>query len=152
MVRWSYKYCDSDGLRKWLLILDRKYQGTTPGNCKVVSSNLQSELIFRVRSYDFLHRNNRPLPLPLLDKPKPLNSQIPREVQPSNASGCREQRSHRILAHGDESSNHGRKGLGDAATRRLASCCPHGAIPRDWSICALISLLCRSLCSDLTVI
>ena len=44
----------------------------------MVSSNLQSELIFRVRSYDFLHRNNRPLPLPLLDKPKPLNSQIPR--------------------------------------------------------------------------
>ena len=34
-------------------------QGTTPGNCKLAGSNLQSELIFRIRNYEFAHRNNR---------------------------------------------------------------------------------------------
>ena len=40
-----------------------------------------------------------------------------------------EQRSHRILVHGDESSNHGRKVLDDTATQRPAT---HGAIARGW--------------------
>ena len=52
-------YHASDGLRKWLFILCRKSQGTTPGNCKVVGSHLQSELIFRIHNYEFSHRNNR---------------------------------------------------------------------------------------------
>jgi hypothetical protein len=44
MVRWSTWCCQLwDGLRKWRLILGRKYQGTTSGNCKVVGSNLQSD-------------------------------------------------------------------------------------------------------------
>ena len=67
MVRWSLQHCDSEGLRKWLLILGRKYQGTTPGNCKVVGSNLQSELIFRIHNYEFSHRSiiNSGLLIPL---------------------------------------------------------------------------------------
>ena len=52
-----------------------------------------------------------------------------------------EQRSHRILVHGDESSNHGRKVLDDTATQRPAT---HGAIARGWFNRALSSLLlCR---------
>jgi hypothetical protein len=54
-----------------------------------------------------------------------------------------EQRPRRILAHGDESTNRGRKGLDDAATQLPAS---HGAIARGWFNCALSSLLlCRLL-------
>ena len=52
-----------------------------------------------------------------------------------------EQRSHQIFVHGDESSNHGRTVLDDAATQRPAS---HGAIARGWFNRALSSLLlCR---------
>ena len=46
------------------------------------------------------------------------------------------EQSHRFLAHGDESTNHGRKGLDDAATQRPAS---HGAIARGWFNRALTS-------------
>ena len=56
---------------------------------------------------------------PFLDKLKPKSPSILkslREVQPSNA--FKEQRSQRILAYGDESTNHGRKGFGAAANRR----------------------------------
>ena len=124
MVRWSSQYHDSDGLRKWFLILGRKYQGTTPGNCKVVGSHLQSELIFRIHNYEFSHRNNRlGSSSPSRLSKKPL---IPRQSESalkSPAGNAREQRSHRILAHGDESSNHGRKVLDDTATQRPASCC-----------------------------
>ena len=37
----------------------QKISGTTPGNFKVVGSNLQSELVFRIHNYEFSHHNDR---------------------------------------------------------------------------------------------
>ena len=54
MIRRSLQHCDWEGLRKPFSILGIKYQGTNPGNFKVLGSNLQLELIFRT------HNNNQP--------------------------------------------------------------------------------------------
>ena len=63
MVRRSLQYYEimkrQTVYGKRLPILGCKSQGTTPGNCKVTGSNLQSELIFRICNYEFAHRNNR---------------------------------------------------------------------------------------------